>query len=309
MKRITIYLAALVFVFSGLFLLSSPVLSARAPRKPIAGVIITGQNNHNWPVSSEALKRTLENSGLFRMDVAVSPKEGGDMSGFSVDFSRYRFVVLDYNGDSWPEEMQEAFLKFVTRGGGVIVYHAADNAFTQWNAYNHIIALGGWGGRDEHSGPYVYWKDGALVKDNAPGRGGSHGSRHAYVLNCRDSRHPVVKGLPERWKHAEDELYDRMRGPGEIKDLLYTAYSSKEKGGSGREEPMVFTVKYGRGRIFHTVLGHAGATLENNPAMQCAGFQTLILRGAEWCARGRVSQKVPEDFPTETTVSMRPDYK
>ena len=190
-----------------------------------------------------------------------------------------------------------------------MVYHAADNAFAEWDEYNKIIALGGWGGRDEKSGPYVYWKDGSQVRDTTAGPGGSHGARHEFIMNRRVASHPIIDGLPERWKHASDELYDRMRGPGDIKDLLYTAYSPMEKGGSGREEPLVFTVEYGKGRIFHIMLGHCGDTLEDNPAMQCAGFQTLLLRGAEWCATGNVTQKVPADFPTETSVSLREDYK
>ena len=277
-------------------------------RKPIEGIIITGQNNHNWPVSHQALKMTLENSGMFDMDVAVSPAAGEDMSGFSVDFSRYKVVVLDYNGDSWPDSMKEAFLEYVRAGGGVVVYHAADNAFSGWDEFNKIIALGGWEGRNEESGPYVYWKDGSLVKDTTPGPGGSHGAQHEYVLNSRCGDHPILKGLPEKWKHAKDELYDRMRGPGNIKDLLYSAYAPAELGGSGREEPLIFTVDYGKARVFHIMLGHAGETLENNPAMQCAGFQELLLRGAEWCATGKVTRKVPADFPTETEVSLRMDY-
>ncbi len=287
----------------------SAVIFSSCSHKPLPGVIITGQNNHNWPVSSEAIKLMLENSGLFSMDVAISPSAGEDMSSFSVDFSKYKFVVLDYNGDRWPETMDEAFLEYVRGGGGVIIYHAADNAFPEWEEYNKIIALGGWGDRNEDSGPYVYWKDGGLVKDTTPGPGGSHGARHEYVMNSRDRVHPVLKGLPERWKHAEDELYDRMRGPGDIKDLLYTAWAPVEKGGSGREEPLVFTVGYGKGRIIHIMLGHAGDSLEDNPAMQCAGFQVLMLRSAEWCATGNVTQKVPVDFPTEAEVSLRPDYK
>ena len=118
-----------------------------------------------------------------------------------------------------------------------------------------------------------------------------------------------MKGLPLKWRHAKDELYDRMRGPGNIRDILYTAYSDKETNGSGREEPLIFTVDYGNARIFHTMLGHAGATTEDNIAKQCTGFQVLLLRGAEWAATGKVTQKVPKDFPTETTCSYRKDYK
>ena len=99
-----------------------------------------------------------------------------------------------------------------------------------------------------------------------------------------------------------------MRGPGGIKDLLYTAYSFPEQKGSGREEPLVFTVQYGKGRVFHIMLGHCGDSLEDNPAMQCAGFQTLLLRGSEWCAKGKVTQKVPKDFPTADNVSLRSNY-
>ncbi|MDR2916847.1 MAG: ThuA domain-containing protein, partial [Tannerella sp.] len=34
-----------------------------------------------------------------------------------------------------------------------------------------------------------------------------------------------------------------------------------------------------------------------------------LLRGAEWAATGKVSQKVPADFPTESQISLRENYK
>lgn len=275
---------------------------------PIQTLIITGQNNHNWPVSSVVIKQILENSGLFTVTVAVSPEKGGDMSPFVLDFSPYSLVVVDYNGDAWPEQTKRNFEEYAKQGGGIVIYHAADNPFPDWQAYNQICALGGWEGRDEKSGPYVYWKDGALVKDFTPGHGGSHGQQHEYVLHARNADHPIMKGLPKQWLHAQDELYDRMRGPGNIKDILYTAYSDESTGGSGREEPLLFTVDYGKARIFHIMLGHAGATIQDNPAMQCAGFQVLLLRGAEWAATGRVTQPFPADFPTAESVSLRSDY-
>lgn len=278
-------------------------------RKPIKTLLITGQNNHNWQLSHVVLKQILENSGRFAVDFAVSPSAGQDMSGFVLDFTPYELVVLDYNGDSWPEETNRRFLEFVQKGGGVVVYHAADNAFSGWKEFNEICALGGWEGRDENSGPYVYWKDGHLVKDSSAGPGGSHGQQHEYVLNSRTKDHPIMKGLPLKWRHTKDELYDRMRGPGNIGDLLYSAYSDKNTGGSGREEPLIFTVDYGKARIFHTMLGHAGASVEDNTAMQCTGFQVLLLRGAEWAATGKVTQKVPKDFPTEAKSTYRKDYK
>ncbi len=249
------------FIRKNILLVSLILISILSPAaNPVKTLIITGQNNHNWPVSSAAFKDMMELSGLFTVDIAISPAQGEDMSSFILDFDPYKLVVLDYNGDPWPETTKDRFIRFVTGGGGVIVYHAANNAFPDWKEYNELCALGGWEGRDEQSGPYRYWKEGELMWDMQAGLGGSHGHQHSYVLTCRSQEHPVTKGLPEKWLHATDELYDRMRGPGNISDLLYTAWSDPETGGSGREEPLIFTVNYGNGRIFHTMLGHAGPT-------------------------------------------------
>jgi glycosyltransferase len=276
----------------------------------IKTLIVTGQNNHKWEVSHVVIKQILENSGLFAVDISVSPKAGEYMFNFKPDFASYQLVVLDYYGDRWPEETEKSFLNFVEKGGGVVIYHAANNAFRHWKEYNRIIGFGGWENRDETDGPYIYMKDGKLMYDEeTPGHGGSHGSQHEFALHCGNPDHPVTKGLPAMWRHAQDELYDRMRGPGIVKDVLFWAYSDPETGGSGRDEMAIFTVDYGSARIFHTTLGHAGNTLDNNMAMQCAGFQVTLLRGAEWAATGEVTQQVPDDFPTEITVSLRKNYK
>ena len=271
-------------------------------------LVVSGQNNHNWEVSHKVLKLILDNSGMFETDIVLTAPAGGDMSCFKPDFSAYDVVVLDYNGDRWPTETDTAFMEYVRNGGGVIVYHAADNAFAGWEEFNKVIALGGWEGRDEKSGPYYYLVDGQPVLDSAPGPGGSHGEQREFPMNARNAKHPIVKGLPEVWMHAQDEMYDRMRGPANIKDLLYSGFAIESRGGSGREEPLVFTVDYGKARIFHIMIGHCGPTAEENPAMQCTGFQTLLLRGAEWAATGKVKQPVPSDFPTAHSVSYRPDY-
>ncbi len=272
-------------------------------------LIVTGQNNHNWQVSHVALQKILENTGLFAVDIAISPAHGENMEGFVPNFSAYKVVVLDYNGDLWCQQAQDKFVEYVQNGGGVVIYHAANNSFPTWKAYNEICALGGWEGRNEKDGPYLYWKDGKLIKDSSDGPGGSHGEQREYVLTARDSNHPIMKGIPSSWKHGKDELYDRMRGPANVGTLMFTAFALKERGGSGREEPLIFTVDYGKARIFHIMLGHAGESLEENPSMQCTGFQVLLQRGAEWAATGKVKQKVPKDFPTATTTSFRKDYK
>ena len=203
-------------------------------KEPIKALVVTGQNNHNWQVSHLAIQQILENSGLFEVDFAISPAKGEDMSSFIVDFTPYQVVILDYNGDKWPEETNRRFMDYVENGGGVVVYHAANNSFPDWKEYNEICALGGWEGRDEHSGPYAYWTDNRLVKDDSPGIGGSHGAQREYLLTARHTQHPIMEGIPEQWLHAQDELYDRMRGPANIKDVLFTALAL--------EDPCIFTI-------------------------------------------------------------------
>ena len=95
------------------------------------------------------------------------------MSGFAPDFAQYDAVVSNYNGDSWSPKTQQALIDYVNNGGGLVIVHAADNSFPNWKEYNEMIGLGGWGGRSEKSGPYVYFKDGSIVRDESKGPGGS----------------------------------------------------------------------------------------------------------------------------------------
>jgi len=271
-------------------------------------LIITGQNNHNWEASSPVLKQILDETGMFTSEIMITPDKGGDMSTFNPDFSEYKLVVLDYNGDSWSEKTNKDFLEYVENGGGVVVYHAADNAFSGWKEYNEIIGLGGWGGRNEKDGPYIYYKRDKLIVDTTAGRGGSHGKRRAFVLKTRITDHPVTKGLPARWMHGNDELYSELRGPAKNMEILATAFAdSSAGGGTMRDEPMLMTITYGKGRIFHTAMGHADEG--GGPAMQCTGFIVTLQRGAEWAVTGDVTQSVPFDFPTATAVVLRPDFK
>ena len=283
-----------IIIFSLSLLLCSIMVCAKAPVKVL---IVTGQNNHNWEASHLILQKYLNESGLFVTDLAVSPGKDEDMSGFRPDFSAYKVVVLDYNGDSWPEATNADFLDYVRKGGGVVVYHAADNAFSKWKEFNEIIGLGGWEGRNEKDGPYVYFKDGQIVRDNSPGIGGSHGTKHEYIVTVRDSKHPITKGLPASWQHGTDELYDRLRGPALNMTILATAYSEKSTGGTGRDEPALMVIKWGKGRIFHTILGHVARGQTVHPAVECSSFIVTFLRGTEWAATGKVTQKVPANFP------------
>jgi type 1 glutamine amidotransferase len=246
------------------------------------------------------MKKYLEDSGRFEtVDVATTKPNGTD-ADFKPEFKKYNVVISNYNGAPWPKETQDAFVDYMKNGGGFVVVHAANNAFGDWKEYNEIIGLGGWGGRNEKSGPYVYFsEDGKEVRDEAKGGGGSHGSQHPFQIIVRDTEHPVTKGMPREWMHANDELYDRLRGPAENMHVLATAFADKGKGGTARHEPMIFTVEYGKGRVFHTPMGHG------NDSQQCVGFIATLTRGAEWAATGKVTIDLPSDFPTKDEVKKR----
>lgn len=294
-------------------------------------LLVDGQNNHAWQETSPVLKSIFEDSGRFEVTVSTAPgsppraprkpKNGDDaaMEKFNTElkawmmkaekikaeskgkwdawrpnFSDFDVVVSNYNGEPWPEEVQKSFEEYVNGGGGFVSVHAADNSFPKWKAYNEMIAVGGWGGRSELSGPYLRFRDGKWTKDMTAGRGGSHGKQHEFFVETQND-HPIVAGLPKKWKHAQDELYDRLRGPAKNVTVLASAFADPKLGGSGEMEPMIMVVDYGKGRCVHTTLGHSTV------AMADRGFHETTKRSAEWAATGKVT------FPEVSASEMAAD--
>lgn len=308
----------------------------------LKALIIDGQNNHNWQSTTPALKWSLEKSGRFTVDVSTSPgrsprapqppkeqtpqataafeaakakwkKEKDALESqnealwkaWTPRFADYAVVISNYNGELWPESVRKDFVDFVRGGGGFVSVHAADNAFPEWLEYNEMIGLGGWGGRNEKSGPMIRFKDGKFVTDESPGSGGTHGVQHEFVVEVRDPQHPILKGIPLKWKHAGDELYAKLRGPAKNMQVLATAFSAPDTRGTGEHEPMLLVTQFGKGRVFHTTLGHSAT------AMNGLGFQVTLARGAEWVATGKVT--APEvsatDLPEDKAAIREPSEK
>jgi len=274
---------------------------------PIRVMLLDGESGgpyHAWQETTPYLKRMLDDAGLFQTDVVTAPPRGGDFTNFKPDWSKYQVIVLNYDApdDRWSPELKASFEQYVRDGGGLVVVHAADNAFPNWREFNLMIGVGGWRGRNEKSGPHFYYKDGKLVADTKPGSAGSHGARLPFKVVNIVTDHPITKGLPKEWMHVADELYAGMRGPGENMTVLSTTYSDPANRGTGFDEPMLIVLSYGKGRVFHTLLGHDLA------ALNCVGFIATYQRGTEWAATGSVTQKVPDDFPTADKTSTRKSY-
>jgi hypothetical protein len=286
-------------------ILVAGAISSRAVA-PIRVILLDGESGgpyHRWQVTTPVLKKVLDETGLFAVDVVTAPGTSGKLAGFAPAFGRYAVVVLNYDApdERWPDPTKRAFESYVREGGGVAVVHAADNAFPGWKAFNEMIGVGGWRGRTETSGPRWYVKNGALASDPTPGVAGSHGARQPFAISLVTSSHPITNGLPRTWIHQGDELYASLRGPGLNMTVLATAHSESSNQGTDRDEPMLLVVQYGRGRVFHTTLGH------DVNAMSSVDFVTTLQRGVEWAATGAVTQHVPPTFPTAATVSYRAD--
>jgi type 1 glutamine amidotransferase len=125
--------------------------------------------------------------------------------------------------------------------------------------------------------------------------------RIPFKMTVRDPEHPIMKGLPKVWMHQGDELYANLRGPGKNMTVLATDYSDPYNLGTGYDEPLLMVLRYGKGRIFHSAVGHDAAALSSVDDV------VTLQRGVEWAATGKVTQKVPQSFPTANTVSYRTD--
>lgn len=286
-----------------LLILAAPVWAA----KPVPIMLLDGESGgpyHAWQETTPYLKKMLDETGLFAVTVVTAPPAGGDFANFKPDWKKYKAIVANYDvpDERWSEDLKASFNNYMTEGGGLVSVHAADNAFPKWKEYNLMIGIGGWRGRDEKSGPLWYYKDGKLVSDPSPGRAGSHGARQPFLIVNRVTTHPITKGLPEKWMHVADELYATLRGPGQSMTVLSTAFSVVDNKGTGRDEPILMVIQYGKGRVFHTVLGHDLAALNS------VGFIVTYQRGVEWVSSGKVKQKVPSDFPTAEKATTRPAY-
>ena len=281
---------------------SEPASAAR----PIRVLIVDGYSNHDWRLTTALLRGILEPTGLFTVTVSTAPPKA-DAPGWETwrpAFRDHDVVIQNCNdyggGPAWPREVREDFETFVRGGGGVYIWHSANNAFVDWPAYNLMIGLG-W--RKKDFGPALALDDsGVLVRIPAgEGRDSGHGPRLDTVVR-RLGDHPIHAGLPRAWLTPDIEVYHHCRGPAENLTVLSYGFDPVTR----LNWPLEWVVNYGEGRVYTSVFGHVWKGDTQPERMRCAGVQTLVVRTLQWLARREVTASVPEDFPTESRLSVRP---
>ncbi|HSV98839.1 MAG TPA: HEAT repeat domain-containing protein [Sedimentisphaerales bacterium] len=225
-------------------------------------LLFSGSNNHDWRQTTPALARILRESGVFAVDVIEEPSV---CTAAMLD--RYDVIVSNWTNfpsteRSWGRTAEQAVLEFVRSGKGYVVFHGATACFPAWTEFQDLIG--------------ATW-----------GQNTGHGRYHRFAVSVADANHPITAGLPGF--SMADELWHRMDTRPSA-HVLCRAYSTTESGGSGREEPVAFTVEFGRGRCFNLVLGHDVA------AMEYPAWRLLMLRGTQWAATGRATMQVPCDI-------------
>ncbi len=250
-------------VVAALATVSTTAISGGAAQAKVRALLVTGQNNHNWRETTPHIKAFLEATGRFVVDVTEDPGAFFPRQGA---LAPYAVLVLNYNGADWGDVAKKAFLGAVRAGTGVSVIHAANNAFPGWTEYEQLVG--------------ITWRSTA-----------GHGDYHEFPVRYVVRDHPVSRGLPDMAAHP-DELYHRLTpAPGEPMTILALAFSDTAKGGTGKDEPMALVKTFGKGRVFHTPLGH------DLRAMKDPQFMLLTARGTEWSATGSVTVKDAPRLP------------
>ena len=250
MKKTLIVVAALVSVLGGLTSASAQQPPAAPPKTQV--LIITGQHGHDWKGTTPVLRKILEDTGKFDVRVTEEFRGGGPET-----LAPYDVVVVNYSDSGRPERRwgaraDAALVDFVKSGKGLVVYHFAMQAFDGWTEYEQMSAAN--------------WRP----------NNGHHSAPHDYTVKVVDTEHPITKGLKLQFTQTNDELYANLRWqPAGTYHVLATAYDDhalyaasrtdarapQPLVGAGADQNMLWTVDFGKGRVFTTALGHVPPNL------------------------------------------------
>ncbi|HAZ04629.1 MAG: hypothetical protein A2W90_06840 [Bacteroidetes bacterium GWF2_42_66] len=251
----------IILVFIITFLIPFSGNAEQSGKQPLQLLLISGKNNHDWQKTSPLFKQILEESGYFKVDITERPD-----TLKVVDLKNYSAIASNWNAfpasnRQWGVVAEKAIVSFVKEGGGFVLFHAASAANYDWPEFQEMV--GATWGKNTH-----------------------HGKIAPFEVKISNHKHPITKGMADFT--TTDELWvDLEQKSGN--QILCVALAPTSNKGHDREEPVALCRKMEKGRVFYLVLGHDVA------AMQNSGWKTLMLRGAEWAATGKVSIPIPEE--------------
>ena len=218
------------------------------PAKGTRVLIVTGIDypGHHWKETAPALKAILEKDT--RLSVKIVEKPALIQSR---RLQEWDLIVLHFMNWEVPgpgKEAQENLARLVREGKGLMLTHFACGAWQEWPEFRQLA------GR--------VW-DPKLRPHDPLG---------SFKVQIADPEHPVTRGLPGF--ETLDELYTCLTGDAPI-HIVAKATSTVDK----KDYPMAFVLNYGKGRVFHSVLGHELPAYTNSPVMG-----DLMRRGAAWAA-------------------------
>ncbi|MCH5373477.1 MAG: ThuA domain-containing protein, partial [Planctomycetes bacterium] len=210
-------------------------------------LLVTGVDyvGHHWKETAPALRGVLEKDS--RLEVRVIEDHEFLASDVIFDYDVILLHLKNYEPTKRAEQVRGNLTRFVSDGGGLVLYHFALGAFEPWKEFEQLA------GRT--------W--------DQTKRG--HDPRGPFTVNIIDHDHPVTSGMDDF--ETDDELYTCLGGQTPI-HVLATARSKVD----GQDYPMAFVLDYGKGRVFHTPLGH------DVKAVTMPGPAELIRRGCLWAA-------------------------
>lgn len=271
-------------------------------------LVIEGVSNHDWRHRVDILRNILAKDATLDVDVSITPATAGhaDWATWRPNFAKYDVVISGYNdigvagGLRWPTEVEQAFEKYVSGGGGFIAFHEANNAFPAWVEYNKMIGLG-W--RNKNAGKAIVVDNDESIIEVAVGAGQDtgHGARVNVEVKRLADAHPIYAGLPDSWMAADLEVYRYARGPAE--NLTVLTYA--REAATNLQFPIEWATSYGEGRVYVSTYCHVWAGQAQPIGARCAAFQTTFLRSVRWAAKKAVDPVVPADFPSPTVISLR----
>lgn len=305
-QLMNILLCLVTVASAATFLFVSEDVYSNTNTKPIKVLIVDGFSNHDWKQTTHVVRKILEDTKLFDIEVSTTPLSPNDpgWNKWRPNFGHYDVVIQNTNniGKSqirWPREVEMALENYVKSGGGLYILHSANNAFSHWQEYSRMIGLG-WRSKDGGAALEIT-EDGNILRiPSGEGKSTSHGPRLDTVVRILN-RHPINKGFPRRWKTPSLEVYVYARGPAKDLTVLSYAYDVTTQ----KYWPIEWVVQYGKGRVYNSTFGHLWSGELNPDSMQCVGFQTTLIRAIEWVGTGSVTWAVPHNFPTEEKISLQ----